>query len=185
VRALEASPGVEVRQHDLQRDPLETAAFDLIHARLLLEHLPDRDAVLGSLVAALRPGGWLLVEDVDYVSAAGISAPGDAAERVQAVRLREFAKLGVDPYFGRRLPERLRAHGLVEVANEGRVWVMEGGSAGARWFDLSLQHLRDRLTAGGQLSDADVDAALESFRDPAWSAFSPIVVAAWGRKRSA
>ncbi|HZM84459.1 MAG TPA: class I SAM-dependent methyltransferase [Candidatus Limnocylindrales bacterium] len=41
------------------------AAFDVIHARAVLTHLPERDEVLARLVAALRPGGWLLIEDVD------------------------------------------------------------------------------------------------------------------------
>lgn len=53
-----------------------------------------------------------------------------------------MGKLGVNLYLGRELPARLRAHGLGEVGNEGRVFVMEGGSPGARWFRLSLAHLR-------------------------------------------
>jgi SAM-dependent methyltransferase len=184
-RALEglAGPNLEVRQHDVVRDAIEEQAFDLIHARLLLEHLPEREAVLDKLVAALAPGGWLAIEDVDYAAGVPVSEFGAAEhERVQSVRLREFAKLGVDPYFGRRLPERLRVHGLTDVANEGRVWVMEGGSAGARWLELSLHHLRGRLVGEGKLTDAEVDAVLPFFRDPRWAAFSPIIMAVWGRK---
>jgi hypothetical protein len=33
------------------------------------------------------------------------------------------------------------------------------------------------------LSDADVDQMLELFDDPDWAAYSPIIVAAWGRRR--
>ena len=58
-------PNVEVRVHDICSDPLE-AEFDIIHARLVLEHLPERLNVLDKLVAALRPGGWLLIEDLDW-----------------------------------------------------------------------------------------------------------------------
>ena len=39
--------------------------FDLVHARLVLVHVPDRARALATMVAALRPGGWLLVEDAD------------------------------------------------------------------------------------------------------------------------
>lgn len=183
-RALElpAQPNVEKRQHDIVRDPLEDT-FDLIHTRLLLEHLREREAVLAKLVAALRDGGWLLVEDVDYVSGIPISELGGKEhEHTQSVRLREFAKLGVDPYFGRHLPERLRAHGLSNVGNEGRVWVMEGGSAGARWFQLSMAHLRGQLVGPGKLTDAEVDQMLGVFDDRAFAAFSPIIVGAWGQK---
>lgn len=45
---------------------LPAGAFNLVHARLLLEHLPQRDEVLRALVRALRLGGWLLVEDFDW-----------------------------------------------------------------------------------------------------------------------
>ena len=39
--------------------------FDLVHARLVLVHVPDRAPALATMAAALRPGGWLLVEDAD------------------------------------------------------------------------------------------------------------------------
>src|SRR6266550_2467298 len=59
---------LEVRRHDVVADELETEAFDLVHARLVVEHLPQRDRVLRRLVAALRPGGWLVLEDFDWTS---------------------------------------------------------------------------------------------------------------------
>jgi SAM-dependent methyltransferase len=174
---------LEVRQHDITRDELEQSSFDLVHARLVLEHLPQRELVLQKLVQALRPGGWLVVEDVDYVSAVPISEHG-AREHAhsQSVRLQAFSAAGVDHTLGRQLPARLRALGLVNVGNEGRVWVMEGGSAGARWFRLSLAHLRPRLVGAGMLTDEEVERMLELFDDPNWSAFSPIILAAWGRR---
>lgn len=56
---------LEVRQHDVVTDPLAQGEFDLVHARLVLSWLPDRDTVISRLVAALRPGGWLVIEDFD------------------------------------------------------------------------------------------------------------------------
>lgn len=60
-------PNLVVQQHDLVRDPLSAHHFDLIHARLVLEHLPSRDHVLERLGAALKPGGWLLMEALEAV----------------------------------------------------------------------------------------------------------------------
>ena len=179
---LQADPCLEVRRHDIVQDSLEVGAFDLVHARLVLEHLPERAAVLTKLAQALRPGGWIVVEDVDYVSAVPISEHGATQhEHTQSVRLQEFASSGVAHYLGRELPAQLRANGLVEVGNEGRVWIMEGGSPGARWFQLSMSHLRKRLVGPGKLTDAEVDYMLELFGDPNWAAFSPIMIAAWGK----
>ena len=41
-------------------------AFDLVHARLVLVHLRQREQVLATLVRSLRPGGWILIEDFDH-----------------------------------------------------------------------------------------------------------------------
>lgn len=60
-----AAPPLEILQHDVVRDELETDDFDLVHARQVLMHLPEREAVLARLAAAVKPAGWLLVEDTD------------------------------------------------------------------------------------------------------------------------
>lgn len=177
---------VEVRRHDIVADTLPDSQFDLIHARLVLEHLRGRDEVLRKLAGALKPAGWLLIESVDYASAIAVSERGAEEHiRSQAARLRAFEASGVDVNYGRRLPRAFREAGLVEIGNEGRVFVMEGGSPGARWFELSMRQLRKRLVGGGKITDAEVDRMLELFADPDWAAFSPIVVACWGRAKPA
>jgi SAM-dependent methyltransferase len=176
---------VEVRQHDIVAEPLDEAAFDLVHVRLVLEHLRERDGVLRKLVGALKPDGWLLIEAVDYVSAVSISERGAQEHaRSQSVRLRTFEASGLDAFYGRRLPRALREAGLADVGNEGRVSVMEGGSPGARWFELSMRQVRARLVGDGKLSDAEVDRMLDLFRDPGWAAFSPVIMACWGRAKA-
>jgi hypothetical protein len=56
----------KVRQSYVAVAPLETAAFDLVHARMLLGFVPNADAVLHHKVAALKPGGWLPFKGMDY-----------------------------------------------------------------------------------------------------------------------
>ena len=52
--------------HDLTADePVPGGPFDLVYARLLLIHLPDRAAVLARLWDAVAPGGYLVVQDYD------------------------------------------------------------------------------------------------------------------------
>lgn len=173
---------VEVRQHDIVKEPLGETEFDLIHARLVLEHIPERDQVLTKLVRALKPNGWLLVESVDYVSAVPVSELGAKEHaHTQSTRLREFEGAGIKFDLGRHLPRLLRAAGLRDVDNEGRVTVMEGGSACALWFQLSMEQLRPRLVGPGKLTDAEVDRMLELFADPEWAALSPIILGCWGR----
>lgn len=183
--AQPAPDHLTVLKHNIVDDELEAQAYDLIHARLLLEHLPARLQVLGKLINALRPGGWLLIEDVDYAGAVPVSDFGSAIhERVQSVRLTEFARNGIDHYLGRRLPELMRREGLHNVGHDGRVSLMEGGSAGARWLKLSLSFLRGRLVGPELLSDEEIDEMLELLDNPEWSAIGPIMIAAWGQRRA-
>jgi ubiquinone/menaquinone biosynthesis C-methylase UbiE len=59
VRHLTDMPGnVLVRQLDVQTEPLPENAFDLVHARLLLGHLPEREKVLDKLQRCGPVGGW-------------------------------------------------------------------------------------------------------------------------------
>ena len=46
----------EVRRHDIVADP-PPGTFDLVHARLVLVHLPDRARAVATMVAALRRCG--------------------------------------------------------------------------------------------------------------------------------
>jgi SAM-dependent methyltransferase len=61
-------PNLEVRIHDVLADDLPEEAFDLVHLRLLLAWLADPALALHRLVAALRPGGRLVAEEMDFVS---------------------------------------------------------------------------------------------------------------------
>jgi ubiquinone/menaquinone biosynthesis C-methylase UbiE len=49
---------LEVRRHDITSGALPDGMYDLIHARLLLMHLPQRREILTRLWRALKPGGW-------------------------------------------------------------------------------------------------------------------------------
>lgn len=58
----------EIRRHDVGTEPAPAGGgggFDLVHARLVLVHVPERARALAGMVAALRPGGWLVVEEAD------------------------------------------------------------------------------------------------------------------------
>ena len=57
------SANVEVRHHDIGVDVLPAAAFVVIHARAVLTFVPARGAALQRMIAALKPGGWLLIGD--------------------------------------------------------------------------------------------------------------------------
>jgi ubiquinone/menaquinone biosynthesis C-methylase UbiE len=58
-------PNFEAWKHDIAIDDLPTGEFDLVHTRWVPQHLADPEAAIRRMIAALRPGGWLLVEGMD------------------------------------------------------------------------------------------------------------------------
>jgi SAM-dependent methyltransferase len=141
---------VQVRRLDVRVDPLPEAAFDLIHTRLVLNHLPEREHVLDRLVAALRPGGWLLLEEGDAFATGGVDEEEDHARAMRAW-IDELAKVA-DIDLGRRVPRMLHERGLGEIGVECELPFAEGGTAGAEWLQLTFDQLNEH--AGGCLLDA-------------------------------
>lgn len=179
-------PNLDVRQHDITRDPLPERAFDLVHARFVLEHLADRATALRRMLASLAPGGWLLIEETD--SASWLPAPEASAEAA-ALFIRwthAFIALcqstGLDPYAGRRGAGELHALGLSEVDAEGRVYMVRGGTPPAEVWRLTAEQLRPRLIASGFLSEDDMTRVLTLLADPSFAWMEGLVMATWGRK---
>jgi len=183
---LRAGEGYEVRQHDVAVDPPpEPGTFDLVHARLVLVHVPDRAAALATMVAALRPGGRLLVEDADTAlqPLACLDEVGPAQRRANRLRdaFRELlARRGADLRFGRTLPRALRAAGLVDVAAAGAFPV--GGPACARLEAATIRHVRGELLAAGLAEDAEIDAHLAAIDAGELDLTLAPLISAWGRR---
>lgn len=87
--------------------------FDVVYTRCLLSHLTDPQGALGSMIAAARPGGLLVIEDVDV---SGIwSAPAvPALERHKHMYLETARRRGAHPDVAMHLPELLRVAGLAD-----------------------------------------------------------------------
>ena len=58
----------------------EEQPYDLIHARLVLLHLPEREQILRALVTHLAPGGWLLLEEFDCTAPLPVYASRSTVE---------------------------------------------------------------------------------------------------------
>lgn len=172
---------LEVLCHDVVADDLEEGAFDLIHARLLLEHLPERDLALKRLVAALAPDGVLLLEDFDWCSFTPRPGPGAEVFGRAVDALRDLMEAnGYTPWLGRRLPGLLCDAGLERVGAEGRTLIGLPGTAAADWWPLNFESVREALVARGAVSHVDLDEMIALCSTPGFSWQYPLLVAAWG-----
>jgi SAM-dependent methyltransferase len=175
-------PTLQVLHHDLMADDLP-GGFDVVHARYLIEWLPDKALALRRIVDALRPGGVFLDEEPDFVTT--YETPESSALRhvmVAAMRYLE-STCPVDPQYGRRVFDDLTAAGLAAVAAEGRCAIVRGGSAPAADFlRLTIEKVRDALISGGRVREAEFAQAVAALEDPGASIMFPLTVAAWGRR---
>ena len=175
-----ASDTIEVRRADIRTDELPRDEFDLIHSRLVFEHLSDRRQILERLVTALRPGGLMVIEDYDW-TAFGLEGADPLLERVIEATLSFMERAGFERHYGRHVVADLAAAGLTEVRGEGRARVIDSSSPGFAFFQLSLESVRDPVVEAGLLSREDADAVAargaEEFR-----VFTPVMMAGIGRR---
>ena len=119
-----SQPGnVELRRHDIGVDPLPERAFDIVHARAVLTFVPQRRSALMRMIAALKPGGWLLVEELVPPVTEALDPSDEADLEIARKGRRAMVELirrsGGDPDFGWELPGLVNAAGLTEVGAEG------------------------------------------------------------------
>lgn len=161
-------PGLRVACHDVVRDALPQAAFDLVHARFVLEHLPERAAVLDRLVDALAPGGWLVVESLARFP---VLATQDESFRASMLAVEEVLArtIGTDCGWSRGLPGELLDRGLQDVGAAAYLPVTGLRNASADCWSLTLDQLRPRLLELGLLSQDTLARTQDLLADPRFS----------------
>jgi SAM-dependent methyltransferase len=180
-----ARPPVEVLVHDVGTEEPPGEGFDLVHARLVLVHVPDRERALASMVRALRPGGWLLVEDADPALQPLACPDEHGPEQRLANRLRQafrslLADRGADLAYGRTLPRLLREAGLDRV--EADAYFPLTSPACAALEAATVRQIRSRLVEAGLATDEDIDRHLSHVASGDMDLATAPMISAWGRK---
>lgn len=178
---------LEVRRHDVGLDPLPDSAFDLIHTRLVLIHVPQREVTIARLASALKPGGWLIVEDYDtmLIDRAFPCANADDAALARKCfgALRTLMELrGMDMSWGRSLYGRLVASALVNVAADAHFEFRRGGSPGARLDKANLGQVREHMLDEQLLTSEELDRMLRLLDDLDFVVAAPVMFSARGQK---
>jgi SAM-dependent methyltransferase len=174
---------VEFRNAGIGESELEPE-FDVVYARFLLTHLKDAAGAVRKMQQALRPGGIVIVEDIDF---RGFFCYPDcpALWRYVALYTQAVQRTGGDPNIGPRLPGMLLESGFDKVhlnvvqpaGLEGEVKLLN---------PLTMENIADNVLAAGLASRAEVDQAIAELyayaRDPRTVMSLPRVVQAWGSR---
>lgn len=177
-------PNVEVRRHDVVVDVLPQRTFDLVHSRLVLHHLPQREKALQNMISALKPGGWILVEDHDSASMPP-DPTASAGERLLKTQLAAWKVLddgGVNRGYGRQLFGRLRTYGLTDCGADARAFIWEGGSAGISILRANFQQLREAMISRNYVTPEEFEQDIVRLDDPDFVVPSGILWSTWGRR---
>lgn len=169
-----------VLEHDIDAEPVPDVpdgGYDLIHARMVFVHLPNREQVLARLVPALRPGGLVVLSDCDCRERDPVLASPNPEltktfetfnDLIRDLGWRNGADLGWTRY----AYASMREAGLepVETVLSGRSW--PGGSPGCLLYRALAQQIEPVLVAGGMTPD-QLAALDELLTDPRF------VISAW------
>jgi SAM-dependent methyltransferase len=175
---LEQALNVDAVCGDVLDIELPERSLDLVHTRLALMHIPERRRALERIVSWLRPGGWVVVEELDWM--ATLTDPD--ADRVALFRAFNDALPTIDFECGRALLGELRAAGLLDVAADLRVDVVEGATALAQWEQLSIQALTEEALSAETTTAEQIDAHLARLGEPDYRGLGWAWIGARGRR---
>lgn len=178
-----APANLEVIRHDIANDPLTAGAFDLIHARLVFLHVVERERALERVVEALKPGGWLVIEDFDTASVTPdvrinkFETPLPTSEAV-----RKYLTRNQDGYFGRRLYGRFRELGLTQVDAEGRSVMFTKANGGADLMRVNFEQIGKAVIEAGLITQQQIDTDLATIERDDFAIPSPTMWSVVGRR---
>jgi ubiquinone/menaquinone biosynthesis C-methylase UbiE len=172
--------------HQLDATALDAAAtYDLVYARFLLTHLRDPQAVVQRMAQATRPGGVVVVEDIDHTAIFCYPACPALEQYItfynQVTRLR-----GADPAIGPKLPALLRQGGLHDIqVHVVQPTFLEGNAK--RISQITLENIREAVVAAGLATQTELDALVEELeaftQNPETLVSLPRIVQAWAYRR--
>lgn len=174
------APNLTVQRLDITEADFAPGSFDLIHARAVFMHLPQREEILERAVRWLAPGGWLVLEDVYFLPAA--DSPYPVWRQAGEAWTTALAAQGIDLSWARRAPAALAAAGLESLD----VSVTPGGlgvdAVQDELLRIRLVQSGQRLIGAGLTTAEDVEQALELVASGPAPDVSTFVYSSWGRR---
>ncbi|WP_353617971.1 methyltransferase domain-containing protein [Synechococcus sp. CCY 0621] len=177
---------LEMRGHDLLRDPLPAGAFDLVWCRWVAMFLPEVEPLLDPLPRCLARGGQVLFHEYVHWDTFGLHPHGHAIARFSRAVQRSFRQAGGDPDISRRLPSLLAARGFVIEDLRPLPVLGRAGERPARWLEMFVTLYGSKLQALGLWSPEEAEAARRemaaSRADPGSFWVGPIILEVRARR---
>ena len=158
--------------------------FDVVWARFLLTHVPDPATLLAALYRHVRPGGVVVLEDIDF-RGHFYEPHCPALDRYVELYTTAVRRRGGDAEIGPKLPKLLRDAGFQDV----QLSLVQDTAfvGGCKLLTcLTLEYIADAVVADGLASQGDLRQVIEELYafadDPRTLHGGPRVFQAWGRR---
>lgn len=177
---------VEFRLQDI-REEKPRPEFDVVYARFLLTHLSDPASAINAFYAAVKPGGLVIVEDIDC-SGCFVFPESRAFWRLHELYCAAVRKRGGDPDIGPRLPLLLKDAGFAKVdlsvvqpmGLEGEVKII---------IPLTMENIAEAVVQSKLATHEEIASLVEELYDfadnPRTVAGMPRIIQAWGWRPAA
>lgn len=135
-------PNVSLVQADVRSTGLPQDSFDYTFCQFVLQYLPDRHLAVQELVRLTRPGGKVVLSDIDGFGLSNWPFPDSLRQGSQRF-LEALEQHGFDLFVGRKLYAELRQAGVQELRVHVLPYYSLAGAAG----EHHLQDWRVRFRA--------------------------------------
>jgi SAM-dependent methyltransferase len=170
---------------DARATQMPENSFDLVHERLLLMNLASPQDVVKEMVRIVRPGGWVLLENADWITWT-CEPPHPAWEQLCTALGASCRAAGLDMYIGRRLPGLLQAAGLIDTGVAAHSYIWRTGDVLHDLLPTFVRIQRQRILDQEVFSPEDLDHLLGELEEhlvkPETFVVHPLFFQAWGRK---
>ncbi|HTV34260.1 MAG TPA: methyltransferase domain-containing protein [Methylocella sp.] len=158
--------------------------FDIVYARFLLTHLQDPSLAVAAFYRYLRPGGLVIVEDIDF-SGYFTYPESDAFQRYKDLYCTLVRRRGCDPNIGPRLPFLLTDGGFEGV---NMTLIQPIGTSGEVKLlnPITLENIAGAILRDGLATRQEIDGMVDDLTrfaaNPRTVAGVPRIIQAWGRR---
>jgi SAM-dependent methyltransferase len=178
-------PGLQYVAASSQKLPLPNAQYDVAWCRHLLEYLSYRQRVVGELFRVLRPGGTVVLQDLDGQFVWNYPEDQELKNNITLV-LAALGSTGFDPFVGRKLYHMALAAGFRDLRVAVEPYHLYAGTINDEHYEqwaLKLDILRPKLVKllGEIEADEMVTRFLAYLQDPTTLSYS-ILFTVTGRK---
>lgn len=126
--------GLRFQRADVLRTGLPDGAFDYTWSQYVFQYLPQRRAALDELIRVTRPGGRVVVSEIDGFGLGNYPFPEPLQESCRLF-VEGLSRTGFDLFVGRKLFHEFRQAGLLEVRVHVLPQYVVAGVADARLME--------------------------------------------------